>query len=54
MQEQTATWFTTEQTALKPHDPVQGSTQRWLIQAKDGGHSGLMVHSGLQFGGLPL
>lgn len=53
LQVQTGVWFTTLQTALKPHDPGQGSRHFSFWQAKFPGHSSFMTHSGLQFGGLP-
>lgn len=46
-------WFITEHCVLKPHDPSHGSTHFWLMQARLAGHSGLIVHSGRQFGGVP-
>lgn len=39
---------------FEPHDPGQGSPHFLLIQAKFGAHSVLIVHSGLQDGGLPM
>ena len=46
-------WLTTWHLALEPHTPGQGSTHFWLMQAVVKLHSELMIHSGLQFGGLP-
>lgn len=37
-----------------PHKPGQGSLHFCRMQAILAGHSALIVHSGLQFGGLPL
>lgn len=37
-----------------PQTPGQGSTHLWLIQAWLLGHSVLITHSGLQFGGVPM
>lgn len=39
---------------LPPQTPGHGSTQRCLMQALSLGHSGLIVHSGRQFGGEPI
>ena len=47
-------WLTTWQSAFVPHEPIQGSLHLWLIQANWLGHSPLLTHSGLQFGGLPM
>ena len=44
----------TLQTAEKPHEPGQGSTHFSRIQALSKGHSELIEHSGLQFGGAPI
>ena len=46
-------WLITLHCAPDPHDPGHGSLHFSRIQARLLGHSGLMVHSGLQFGGLP-
>ncbi|CAB0002809.1 unnamed protein product [Nesidiocoris tenuis] len=46
-------WLTTLQMASVPHVPGQGSLHFWLIQARFDGHSLLLAHSGLQFGGDP-
>lgn len=45
---------TTRHRALTPQEPGQGSLHFWLIQAKLSAHSLLLIHSGLQFGGLPM
>lgn len=37
-----------------PQDPGHGSLHFSLMQARLLGHSGLMVHSGLQLGGEPV
>ena len=37
-----------------PQEPGQGSRHFSRMQAKLLGQSGLMVHSGLQFGGVPI
>lgn len=42
------------QSAPTPHEPGQGSLHFSLIQALLLGHSALMTHSGLQFGGGPV
>ena len=47
-QVQVARWFTTRHSALVPQSPGQGSTQCRFLQARSDGHSGLIVHSGLQ------
>lgn len=47
-------WFTTWQRALIPQVPGQGSKHFWLIQAKFNAHSELIIHSGLQDGGVPI
>lgn len=46
-------WLTTWQFALEPHAPMQGSLHFWLMQANWVMHSLLLIHSGLQFGGMP-
>lgn len=38
---------------MAPHAPTQGSLHLLLMQAKWLGHSLLLEHSGLQFGGDP-
>lgn len=53
-QEHIGVWLITLHKAFTPQDPGQGSLHFSLIQAKLLGHSELTVHSGLQFGGLPL
>ena len=40
--------------AMMPHEPGQGSLHLCCMQAILAEHSALIVHSGLQFGGLPL
>lgn len=47
-------WLTTWHSAFGAHDPGQGSLHFILIQAKLYGHSLLVMHSGLQFGGDPM
>lgn len=47
-------WLNTLQTAFKPQDPGHGSTHFLLMQAKLLEHSELIVHSGRQFGGIPM
>lgn len=47
-------WLTTLHSALGAHDPGQGSLHFILIHAKLYGHSLLVIHSGLQFGGDPM
>lgn len=42
------------QLAFRPHEPGHGSRHFWVMQALLLGHSGLIVHSGRQFGGLPI
>lgn len=54
MQAQIGVWLTTLQSALTPHESMQGSWHFWLIQANRLGHSLLAIHWGLQFGGLPM
>lgn len=41
------------QRALNPHEPGQGFTHFWLLQASERGQSVLTIHSGLQVGGAP-
>lgn len=53
-QAQTGLWLMTEQWALRPHVPGQGSWHFWLMQALFWAHSELTVHSGLQPGGDPM
>uniref|UniRef100_A0A1A9ZCR5 Uncharacterized protein n=1 Tax=Glossina pallidipes TaxID=7398 RepID=A0A1A9ZCR5_GLOPL len=45
---------TLEISEKNPHEPTQGSSHFCRIQALVEGHSGLMVHSGLQLGGVPM
>lgn len=40
--------------ALCPHDPGQGFLHFSFWQARLFGHSEFVVHSGLQFGALPM
>lgn len=47
-------WLTTLHSAFNPHAPGHGSLHFWLIQAKWLEHSEFVIHSGLQFGGLPI
>jgi len=47
-------WLTTLHSALSPQAFGQGSLHFWLIQAKWLEHSELLMHSGLQYGGLPI
>ena len=47
-------WLMTLHWALTPQTPGHGSTQWRLTQARLGGQSALMVHSGLQLGGEPI
>lgn len=47
-------WLITLHCAPTPHDPGQGSLHFCRIHAKLLEHSGLIVHSGRQFGGLPI
>lgn len=46
-------WLTTRHSALVPHEPSQGSLHFLFIHAKCEGHSLLLIHSGLQYGGEP-
>lgn len=52
-QEQIDTCFMTWQLAFNPQEPGHGSLHFWLMQARLLAQSSLIVHSGLQFGGLP-
>lgn len=47
-------WLTTLQSAFKPQLPGQGSLHFWLIHARCNAHSLLLIHSGRQFGGVPV
>lgn len=47
-------WFTTWHLAFKPQVPAHGFEHFWLIQACVKEHSELVIHSGRQFGGLPI
>lgn len=51
---QLGVWLITAHSAFWPHVPGQGSTHFRLIHAKLFGHSLLLMHSGLQFGGVPI
>lgn len=46
-------WLKTLHCAPQPHDPGHGSWHFSLIHASLLGHSECIMHSGLQFGGLP-
>lgn len=48
------TWLCTRQFAFTPHEPGQGSTHFSLMHANSLEQSVLIVHSGRQFGGLPV
>ena len=54
MQVHIGVWLITWHSVLLPQDPMQGSRHFWFIQANRLGHSMLLIHSGLQFGGLPV
>lgn len=47
-------WLTTVQTAERPQEPGQGSLHLRLMHAIWLAHSVLLIHSGLQFGGVPM
>lgn len=47
-------WFITLHRALVPQEPGHGSLHFCVMHARLLGHSGLTVHSGRQFGGLPM
>lgn len=47
-------WLRTLHIAEIPQDPGQGSWHLELIQARSLGQLECIVHSGLQFGGLPI
>ena len=51
---QSGVWFTTRQTALVPQDPGQGSTHFLLTHVWADGQSELTMHSGRQFGAVPI
>lgn len=53
-QAQMGLWFLTLHCALIPQVLGHGSLHLWLMQAWFGEHSELTMHSGRQFGGLPL
>lgn len=44
----------TRQRAWGPQMLTHGSTHFWSTQALSTGHSELIIHSGLQFGALPM
>lgn len=54
MQLQIGTWFITVHWAKVPQEPGQGSLHFSLIQAWLREQSEFTVHSGRQFGGLPI
>lgn len=54
MQWHAGEWLTTLHKALKPHEPGQGSLHFSLIHAEFEAHSEFSMHSGRQFGGLPM
>lgn len=51
---QLGVWLTTRHCASKPQAPTQGFLHLLFIQAIWFGHSLLLVHSGRQFGGVPI
>lgn len=51
---QIGVWLITIHDALIPQDPGQGSMHFSRIQALLLIHSEFILHSGLQFGGLPI
>lgn len=53
LQEQLTAWLITLHSASTPQEPGHGSRHLLLIQDKLFGQSGLITHSGLQFGGDP-
>lgn len=53
-QVQIGIWFTTLHSAPNPQAPKHGFSHFSLIQAKLLGQSGFIVHSGWQFGGVPI
>lgn len=53
-QVQIGVWLITLHCAPIPQDPGQGSRHFSLIQAVMLEHSELILHSGLQLGGLPM
>lgn len=54
MQEQIGMWLRILHSDMIPHDPGQGSLHFCCIQALFEEQSELTVHSGRQFGGLPM
>lgn len=53
-QRQIGRWFNTLQVANEPHVPIHGLMHRSLTQARFREHSEFVIHSGLQFGALPM
>lgn len=47
-------WLTTRHSAYSPQELGQGSVHLLLMQAKWVAHSLLLIHSGRQFGGVPI
>ena len=47
-------WLIVLHSVFLPQEPGQGSLHFWLMQACCVGHSELLTHSGLQFGGIPI
>ena len=47
-------WLIILHSALAPQEPGQGSRHFWFMHAKLVGHSLLLMHSGLQYGGEPI
>ena len=47
-------WLRTRHVAWMPQRPGHGSTHLWFLQANSVGQSLLNIHSGWQFGGLPI
>ena len=54
LQKHMGVWLTTRHSAFAPQEPTQGSLHFWLMQASWLEHSGLLAHSGRQFGGDPM
>lgn len=52
--EQTGLWFITLHSVFLPQGFGQGFTHRLLTQALFDLHSEFTIHSGLQFGGMPM
>ena len=53
-QEHAGVWWIILQIAPNPQEPGHGSLHFSFMHALLLGQSGFMVHSGLQFGGLPM